>query len=63
VSGTGSGQFDRPLFLALDPSDNVFVVDTRNHRVQMFAAVPVPVRSASWGRIKGMYRSASQESP
>lgn len=36
--GTGNGQFDEPTDVALDSSDNVYVVDSGNHRVQKFTA-------------------------
>ena len=34
--GTGEGQFIEPNGIAVDPSGNVFVVDTLNHRIQKF---------------------------
>ena len=34
--GTGDGQFNRPLGIALDASGNVWVIDSLNHRVQVF---------------------------
>ena len=36
VFGSGNGQFQAPMELALDSSDNVYVADSRNHRVQVF---------------------------
>jgi DNA-binding beta-propeller fold protein YncE len=35
-SGTGNGEFNTPLELAIDSSDNIFVVDQGNNRVQVF---------------------------
>ena len=34
--GTGDGQFERPLGLAIDKFGNVLVVDEKNHRLQVF---------------------------
>jgi len=36
--GTGDGQFMRPIDVALDSSDNVYVVDLMNSRIQKFTA-------------------------
>jgi DNA-binding beta-propeller fold protein YncE len=36
TSGTGNGEFNRPFELAIDSSDNIFVVDNGNNRVQVF---------------------------
>ena len=36
--GSGAGQFDRPLFVAVDDVGNVYVTDNGNHRVQKFDA-------------------------
>jgi streptogramin lyase len=35
--GNGTGQFDKPSDIAVDSYDNVYVVDTGNHRIQVFA--------------------------
>jgi len=35
--GSGPGQFDSPLGIAVDASGNVYVTDTYNHRVQVFS--------------------------
>ncbi|MBM3935141.1 MAG: 6-bladed beta-propeller [SAR202 cluster bacterium] len=37
-SGAGKGQINRPSGIALDAEDNVWVVDSENHRVQKFTA-------------------------
>ncbi|MFW5782254.1 MAG: 6-bladed beta-propeller [Candidatus Muiribacteriaceae bacterium] len=34
--GFGYGEFRNPYFMAIDPSDNLFVADRGNHRVQKF---------------------------
>ena len=36
TKGTGPGQFDTPHSIAIDRSDNVYVGDRGNHRVQVF---------------------------
>ncbi|HEU5046989.1 MAG TPA: 6-bladed beta-propeller [Rickettsiales bacterium] len=35
-SGSGNGQFNSPVGITIDPSGNIWVVDTGNHRVQKF---------------------------
>ena len=37
-AGSGSGQFDRPSFVAVDDVGNVYVTEGGNHRVQVFDA-------------------------
>jgi DNA-binding beta-propeller fold protein YncE len=34
--GSGSGQFDAPIGVAVDASGNVYVADGNNHRIQKF---------------------------
>src|SRR4029079_2090788 len=36
--GTGNGQFKQPHGAAFDDQDRLFVVDTNNHRVEVFNA-------------------------
>jgi len=36
--GDGDGQFNHPFGLAIDSSGYVYVVDSYNHRIQVFAA-------------------------
>jgi len=36
ISGTGTGQFDRPRGVAIDSADNIIVADYENHRIQVF---------------------------
>ena len=35
--GTGDGEFNSPNDLAIDSQDNIFISDTLNHRIQVFA--------------------------
>jgi len=39
--GTGNGDFDSPFGIALDSSGNIYVLDTNNHRVQIFNSAGV----------------------
>jgi hypothetical protein len=34
--GTGDGQFNHPSGMVVDVTDNIFVVDHLNHRIQRF---------------------------
>jgi uncharacterized protein (TIGR03663 family) len=45
--GTGSGQFNHPRGVAVGPEGNVYVVDSDNHRVQVFDAEGAFLRE--WG--------------
>jgi hypothetical protein len=54
-SGVGPGQFDLPFGIAVGGSDNVFVADTYNHRIQKFGPLVTPVRTTSWGSLKARY--------
>ena len=58
--GTTEGRFYDANGIAIDESGAIFVSDTYNQRVQKFA-YPVSVEAASWGRIKGRYRSPLSE--
>jgi sugar lactone lactonase YvrE len=42
TTGTGNGQFDAPIGVAIDGSGNVWVADFHNNRVQEFSPVPEP---------------------
>src|SRR3989304_1522418 len=48
-AGSGAGQFDRAMALALDRAGNVYVADTENHRVQKFGPSGTPLRQ--WGAL------------
>jgi len=54
--GTGLGQFQNPVAIAVDADENIYVADALNHRIQKFGTPPVPVVHTSWGRIKSAYR-------
>ena len=41
--GSGDGQFNTPLDVAVDSSDNVYVAEWDNHRVQKFAEEKKPL--------------------
>lgn len=48
TTGTGAGQFDRPVGIAVAPSGDVYVTDRDNHRVQQFSAVGAFIRGWGW---------------
>jgi tripartite motif-containing protein 71 len=50
--GAGEGQFDHPEAIAVDGSGNVYVVDSRNRRIQKFAP-RIALRSSS-GVVTGL---------
>ena len=39
-TGSGSGDFNHPIGIAVDSQGNVYVSDTMNHRIEKFAAPP-----------------------
>jgi DNA-binding beta-propeller fold protein YncE len=49
INGAGDGQFDGPVGLAIDSSDNVYVVDEFNQRVQEFNSSGAFIRMWGWG--------------
>ena len=58
--GTAPGDFDHPCGLVATPSGEIFVIDQRNFRIEVFGPPPVGVaaqlEAASWGRIKASFR-------
>ena len=52
--GTGPGQFDSPLAVALHSGAGIYVVDSGNSRIQKFT-YPVSTTKVSWGSLKNRY--------
>ncbi|MEM7347113.1 MAG: choice-of-anchor Q domain-containing protein [Chloroflexota bacterium] len=48
IQGANSGQFEHPQDLVTDGDGNIYVVDTNNHRVQIFNGSGVPI--SAWGQ-------------
>ena len=55
-TGNGDGEFNNPLGLATDADGNLYVADQANNRIQKFGHTQTPTKTASWGRIKKLYR-------
>jgi subtilisin family serine protease len=54
--GTGNGQFNNPYGVAIDPVGRINVVDTRNHRVQIFSGAGAHIVSfGSFGTLQGRF--------
>jgi DNA-binding beta-propeller fold protein YncE len=55
-SGSAPGQFDGPSGVAVGNDGRIYIVDTYNFRVEVFGPVATPTSTASWGRLKRLYR-------
>src|SRR5262249_30535480 len=44
-TGNGAGNFGEPRGLAADPAGNLYVADTKNHRIQVFDPAARPLRA------------------
>jgi len=56
--GASESQFNGPFGIAVDSSDNVYVTDTGNNRIQMFASDGAFIRSwGSLGSADGQFNS------
>jgi sugar lactone lactonase YvrE len=53
IAGGGSGQFNNPTGVAVDPSGNVWVADMYNHRLEEFSAAGVFEAAVGWGVTDG----------
>ena len=61
VHGTNAGEFDRPVAIAVDRENTVFVVDHRNHRIQKFRPEAITaVPPGTWGALKRKYASGTR---
>jgi sugar lactone lactonase YvrE len=49
AGGSGNGQFENPFTVTFDVSDQLYVADTGNHRIQVFAPTGEFVRT--WGSL------------
>ena len=57
TKGSGSGQFNNPAGVAVDPEGNVWVADTFNHRIQKFNSKgEFILKSGSLGAADGQFK-------
>ena len=49
TSGTAAGEFNLPFGVAIDGSDNVYVADTGNHRIQILDSSLGFIKMFGWG--------------
>jgi len=59
-NGLGNGQFSGPTSIAVDGSNNIYVFDTNNHRIQKFVFATDASGSSSSGSIKFITKWGSQ---
>ncbi|OMF04359.1 hypothetical protein BK127_33680, partial [Paenibacillus sp. FSL H7-0331] len=52
-SGSGLGEFNNPLHIAVDSSDNVYVADTNNHRIQKLTVTGATSVWSEWKKSGG----------
>lgn len=50
--GSGDGEFNAPHSAAIATDGTVYVADNGNHRVQVFAPVPVSAKQSTWSRAR-----------
>ena len=58
--GSGDGQFTDPFSVAVDSSDNIYVSDEGNHRIQKFAPVTLRNSSVSQQSVSASYNATLQ---
>jgi hypothetical protein len=57
TQGSGKGEFDRVIDVALSPSEHwVYATDRLNHRVQYFGWCEPAVAPTSLGKVKALFR-------
>ncbi|WP_240419299.1 S-layer homology domain-containing protein [Paenibacillus periandrae] len=52
-SGSGLGEFNNPLHVAVDSNDNVYVADTNNHRIQKLTVTGATSVWSEWKKSGG----------
>jgi hypothetical protein len=52
-TGSGAGQLTTPTGVASDPSGNVYVGDTSNHRIDEFSSTGAFIKAYGWGVVNG----------
>ena len=58
--GIGDGQFNEPYFVTVNPSDNVYVAESGNHRLQKFNSTGIFITKwGTWGTGDGQFRNPS----
>ena len=59
-TGSGSGEFNRPIGIAAAPDGSIYVSDTMNNRIQKFEVPPVRRRSKTHHEDTGHRGSGAQ---